>query len=453
MASSLIDSELFKDQYSTSEMRSVFSERAQIQSWLDCWVALAKAEAANGVIPQKAAEEIEKRANANNIDMDYVREGFVKTSHPLMPQIRAFTKLCSPEAGGYIHWGATTQDIMDTGMILQLRNAQDILEKQLVHLLDQILEKADKYKDLPEAGRTHAQHAVPITLGYKFAIWADELGRDIKRLKYDRKEYFAGNFGGAAGTLASLFDKGIAVRNDFCKNLGLAQPLITWHVSRDRLANFSSDIAISASTIGKMANEIINLQRTELEEVEEGFQMGKVGSSTMPQKRNPMICENIYANVRLIKNDAQLGFECMEQEHERDMSFWQTEWKYLSEMCLVFSSVIKMMSQVMDQMIIHKDNIEHNLNMTNGLIVSERVMLDLGRYIGRQNAHEVIYEDAQKAFNDNIPFLSVLENDQRVTKDVDDQTLKEMLDPAKYIGSCVQMVDDVEKAWSGYFNN
>lgn len=451
MASSLIDSALFKDQYSTPEMRKVFTERAQIQSWLDCWVALAKAEAKNGVIPEKAAEEIAAKADANNIDMDYVRKGFAKTSHPLMPQIRAFTKLCSPEAGGYIHWGATTQDIMDTGMILQLRNAQDILEKQLVHLLNQVLDKAEKYKSLPEAGRTHAQHAVPITLGYKFAVWADELGRDIERLKHDRKEYFAGNFGGAAGSIASLFDKGIAVRNDFCKNLHLAQPTITWHVSRDRLANFSSDIAISASTVGKMAYEIINLQRTEIEEVEEGFQMGKVGSSTMPQKRNPMICENTLANVRLVRNDAQLGFECMIQAHERDMSYWQTEWKYLSEMCLVLSAAIKMMSQVMDQMIVHEDNIKRNLDMTNGLIVSERVMLDLGRYIGRQNAHQVIYEDAQKAFNDNIHFLKVLESDERVTKDVDDKTLRDMLDPSKYIGSCVQMVDDVEKAWKNKF--
>lgn len=447
MASSLINSELFKDQYSTKEMRAVFSGRAQIQSWLDCWVALAKAEAKNGVIPESAAEEIAQKAHAEDIDMDYVREGFKKTSHPLMPQIRAFTKLCSPEAGGYIHWGATTQDITDTGMILQLRNAQDILEKQLDHLLNQVLDKAEKYKALPEAGRTHAQHAVPITLGYKFAIWADELGRDLERLQHDRKTYFAGNFGGAAGTLASLFDKGIAVRNDFCKNLGLAIPTITWHISRDRLANFSSDIAIAASTIGKMANEIINLQRTEIEEVEEGFQMGKVGSSTMPQKRNPMICENIYANVRLVKNNANLGLEAMVQEHERDMSFWQTEWMYLSEMCLVFSAAIKMMSQVMDQMIVHEDNIKRNLNMTHGLIVSERVMLDLGRYIGRQNAHEVIYEDAQKAFNDGIDFLDVLLADERVTKDVDEATLREMLDPARYVGSCVQMVDDVVKKW------
>lgn len=149
MASSLIDSELFKDQYSTKEMRAVFSERAQIQSWLDCWVALAKAEAKNGVIPESVAKEIAEKAHAEDIDMDYVREGFKKTSHPLMPQIRAFIQLCSPEAGGYIHWGATTQDITDTGMILQLRNAQDILEKQLEHLLNQVLDKAEKYKALP----------------------------------------------------------------------------------------------------------------------------------------------------------------------------------------------------------------------------------------------------------------------------------------------------------------
>ena len=387
MSSSLIDSEMFKDQYSTPEMRAVFSETAQTQSWLDCWVELAKAEAKHDVIPAEAAREIAQKAHAENIDMDAVRAGFKKTSHPLMPQIRAFTKICNSEAGGYIHWGATTQDITDTGMILQLKNAQDIIESQLETLLQAVLAKADQYKRCVAAGRTHAQHAVPITLGYKFAIWADELGRDLARLQHDRRSYFVGQLGGAAGTLASLFDKGIAVRDDFCKELGLASPTITWHVSRDRLANFSSDLAIAASTIGKIANEIINLQRTELEEVEEGFQMGKVGSSTMPQKRNPMICESIYANVRLIKNQANLGFEAMLQEHERDMSFWQTEWLYLPQMCFLLSGTIKMMQQVMGQMIVHKDNIEHNLNLTNGLIVSERVMLDLGRYIGRQNAH------------------------------------------------------------------
>ena len=196
-----------------------------------------------------------------------------------------------------------------------------------------------------------------------------------------------------------------------------------------------------------MANEVINLQRTELEEVEEGFQMGKIGSSTMPQKRNPMICENIYANVRLVQNNAALGMASMIQEHERDMTFWQTEWQYLSEMCLILSAALKMMSQVMDQMIIHEENIKHNLNMTNGLIVSERVMLDLGRYIGRQNAHEVIYEDAQESFNNNRLFLEVLLEDERVTKSVDKVTLKKMLDPAKYIGSCVQMVNEVESKW------
>lgn len=447
MASNLIDSQIFKDQYSTPEMRAIFTERAQIQSWLDCWVALAKAEAKNGVIPQRAANEIEKKADAKNIDMDVVREGFKKTSHPLMPQIRAFAKICSPEAGGYIHWGATTQDITDTGMILQLRNGQNLIEKQMGHLLTQILAKAEKYKQLPMAGRTHAQHAVPITLGYKFAIWGDELGRDLQRLQHDRKEYFVGQLGGAAGDLDSLFEKGVAIRNDFCKNLQLDIPAITWHVSRDRLANFSSDIAIVAGTIGKMANEVINLQRTELEEVEEGFQMGKIGSSTMPQKRNPMICENIYANVRLVQNNAALGMASMIQEHERDMTFWQTEWQYLSEMCLILSAALKMMSQVMDQMIIHEENIKHNLNMTNGLIVSERVMLDLGRYIGRQNAHEVIYEDAQESFNNNRLFLEVLLEDERVTKSVDKVTLKKMLDPAKYIGSCVQMVNEVESKW------
>lgn len=453
MASNVIDSNLFKDQYGTTEMREVFSDEAQIQKWLDAWSALAQAEAAEGVIPKGAADEIKDKAVYQNINMDEVREGFKKTSHPLMPQIKSFAKSLSKEAGGYVHWGATTQDITDTGLVLQLKDAQSIIVKQVQELLSDCLRQAKKYKNLVEAGRTHGQHAVPITLGYKIAIWASEFGRHLERIQQGQKRYLVGELGGAAGTIASLGVKGLAVQKKYCDILGLETPAITWHVSRDGFAEFSSIIAMIAGTVAKIANEVINLQRTEIEEVEEGFTMGKIGSSTMPQKRNPMICENIVATTRLVQANAPLGFSAMVQEHERDMTFWQTDWAYLPQICINLSGAMKMLHTVLTQMIVHEDNINRNLFKTKGMIVSERVMLELGRYLGRQTAHEVIYENCMKAFDEDKPLLDLLLQDKRVTDDVDEATLRDIMDPEKYTGSAVQMVDRVLKKYHSYLKS
>lgn len=443
MASSVIDSELFKDQYGTEAMRAVFSEETQIQKWLDAWAALAQAEAKEGLVPEAAAKEIKEKAVFSNIDMDEVREGFAKTSHPLMPQIKSFTKSLSPEAGGFVHWGATTQDITDTGLVLQLKDAQAILVKQIQEVLTDCLKQAKKYQNLVMAGRTHAQHAVPITLGYKIAIWANEFGNHLERIQQGQKRYLMGELAGAAGTLASFGDKGLAIQNDYCQLLGLETPTITWHVSRDGFAEFSGILSMVAGTVGKIANEIINLQRTEIGEVEEGFSMGKIGSSTMPQKRNPMICENIYSTTRLVQTNATLGFTSMVQEHERDMSFWQSDWSYLPQICINLSGALKMLHTVLNQMIVHEDNIKRNLAETKGMIVSERVMLELGHYLGRQVAHEVIYENCMKAFDEDKPLLDLLLQDKRVTEDVDEPTLRDILDPEKYSGSSAELVNRV----------
>lgn len=450
MTSSVIDSALFKDQYGTEAMRNVFSDETQIQKWLDAWAALAQAEATQGIVPQDAADEIKAKAVYENINMDDVREGFKKTAHPLMPQIKSFTQSLSKEAGGYVHWGATTQDITDTGLVLQLKDAQALIVSQVEGLLRDCLKQADKYKNLVMAGRTHAQHAVPITLGYKIAIWANEFGRHLERLQQAKHRYLVGELAGAAGTLASLGDKGLAVQAKYCDLLGLETPTITWHVSRDGFAEFSDILSMIAGTVAKIANEIINLQRTEIEEVEEGFTMGKIGSSTMPQKRNPMICENIVATTRLVQASAPLGTTAMVQEHERDMTFWQTDWAYLPQICINLSGAMAMLHTVLNQMIVHEDNIKRNLAMTKGMIVSERVMLDLGRYLGRQVAHEVIYENCMKAFEEDKPLLELLLQDKRVTDDVDEATLRELLDPENYTGSSAKMVDRVLAQYSDY---
>ena len=447
MASFVIDSVMFKNQYGTEEMRNVFSDNTLMQKWLDTWVALAEAEAEIGIIPESAAKEIKQKAKNEDFDLDAIREGFFKTSHPLMPQIRMFEKLCSKESGGWIHWGATTQDIMDTATVLQMKDAQVIIERQVRSLLNICLKRAKQYRTLVMAGRTHAQHALPITLGYKIAIWADELGRHLERLEQGKQRYLLGQLAGAAGTLASLGEDGFEVQKRMCRILGLGVPVTTWHVARDGFAEYAAIIAMIAGTVGKIANEIINLERTEIMEIEESFEMGKVGSSTMPHKRNPMVCENILATIRIVQGNAMLAFPSMIQEHERDMAFWQTEWSYIQLISIMLSGAMEQMDIILKNMIVHEDNIRRNLMVTKGLIVSERIMLVLGRYLGRQDSHDVIYEASMKAFDENRPLEEILLADERVTSKIEKHVIKETLDPMNYIGFCPEFVDRAVEKW------
>lgn len=447
MASNPIDSEIFKDQYGTEEMRKIFSDSEQIQSWLDTWVALAQAEAKAGIVPQSAANEIKEKAHYEDFDTEEIRNEIKKTSHPLMPQIRYLTKLVSPEAGRWIHWGATTQDIIDTGLMLQTKKAQELILKQSKTLLKKLLSYAKQYRSLVIAGRTNTQQAVPITLGYKFAVWADQIGREIQQIENYIPTGFVGELGGAAGSLASLNGKGQEVRDEMCHLLGLSSPTISWHVARDRFATIASLNVILVGTVGEIANQIMLSGRNEIGEMMEGFKLGKISSSTMPQKRNPMICDTIMQNVHLAQNEVSIVYPAMILEDERDVRYYAEE-NYISEIFLYISAAIAKMNTVLDQLEINTEQITKNLNLTHGLIVSERVMLYLGEKLGRQVAHQVLYEDAQLAISQNKHLLSILKDDERIKDNIDNNTLEALLKPENYIGECEQMVDQVINKWS-----
>lgn len=447
MASGVVDSELYRGLYVSEEMRDIFSDESLLQKWLDAWVALAQAEAEIGVIPEEAALKIKEHAKLENFDMQVIREGIMDTTHPLIVQIREFTKVVGGKAGGYIHWGATTQDIMDTAVVLQMKEAQEVLLNQLHEYLDTLLNLAREHEDTIMPGRTHGQHALPITLGYKIAIWADEIGKHIERLEEGEKRYLMGSLSGAAGTLASIKENGLVVQEKYCNYLGLHQPIITWHVQRDGFAEFASIIAMISGTIGKIANEIINLQKSEIGEIEEGFKQGQVGSSTMPHKRNPMICEYVVGLTRLVQRNASLGFDGMIQEHERDMTFWTTEWAYIPQICMFTSGAIEQMQGVLERFIVHKDKMERNLNLLQGLIVSENLMLRLGEHIGRQVAHDKIYDVSMKAFEEGRPLVEVALKDDEITRYLSEEDIRTHLDPKSYIGICSQLIDRVERKW------
>ncbi|GAK03024.1 LOW QUALITY PROTEIN: adenylosuccinate lyase [Geomicrobium sp. JCM 19037] len=440
----MLDSELLRGIYVSEEMREIFSDDQLLQKWVNSWIALAKAEAEVGIIPKEAADEIEKNADVSKFDKVAIREGIVDTTHPLIVQIRHFTKMVGGKASGYIHWGATTQDIMDTAVVLQMKDAQILLEKQLRSLLDQLLKLAKEHESTVMPGRTHGQHALPITLGYKIAIWADEIGKHLDRLEDGKKRYLVGSLGGAAGTLASIHED--VMFNKHFVNL-INNPTITWHVQRDGLAEFSSIIAMISGTIGKIANEIINLQKSEIGEIEEGFKMGQVGSSTMPHKRNPMICEYVVGLTRLVQRNASLSL-MHDPRHERDMTFWTTEWSYIPQICMLTSGGIEQMTGVLNRWIVYPDNMERNLNQLQGLIVSENLMLSLGEFVGRDTAHDLIYDVSMKAFEENQPLADIAVKDSRITEHISEQEIRNLLDPKSYIGLSKTFVDRVHKRWA-----
>ncbi|MBO8167878.1 MAG: adenylosuccinate lyase [Thermoanaerobacteraceae bacterium] len=442
MAAHMIDSYLFKEQFGTDEMRGIFDDQNLIQKWLDVEVALAQAEAKLGIISRAAAEEIARKGKVDNLDLAEMKRQLQLTGHPIVPLIRVFRDACKDGAGEFIHWGATTQDIMDTANILQLRDAYELLEKQLAGVNQAARALALKYKDTPMAGRTHGQHALPITFGYKVSIWVSETRRHLERLRESRKRALVGNFAGAVGTLASLGDQGLEVQRLMMQDLGLAVPEVAWHVARDGLAEFVCIAGLVASTLGKIANEVVNLQKTEVAEVEEPFMMGKVGSSTMPHKRNPMICENIIALTRIVRAQAPLALETTyHQEHERDMSSWQSEWEFIPEVCILLSGALKQTDYVLRNLAVYPDKMLENLRKTNGLIMSEAAMLELGRKIGRQKAHDLVYQVSMECFEKDIALLDGLSSHPEVSKILSREEIASLLDPVNYTGLSAKFVD------------
>jgi 3-carboxy-cis,cis-muconate cycloisomerase len=443
MTSTMIDSSFLQDLYGTAEMRAVFSSAHLLQKWLDVEAALAQAEADFGIIPAEAAAEITRQARAERLDGAQIKLWVDQTVHPIVPVIRALQAACQSDAGEYIHWGATTQDIMDTAIVLQLKEALAIIRDRLNELSITLASLARAHRDTLMPGRTHGQHALPITFGYKAAVWLSEIQRHISRLDQLEPRLLIGQLGGAAGTLASLGEQALQVQQRMMEILGLKSPLITWHTARDNLAEYASLLAMIAATLGKIAHEIISLQHTELAEIEEPFYMGKVGSSTMPHKRNPMICEAILALSRLVLRLAPSAWDAMIQEHERDWSSDHIEWAYLPEISIYTDGALSLTIGVMGKLQVYPDRMQKNLEITRGLILSEALMLALSQHIGRQSAHEIVYRCSMQAHDEHRSFAETLSNDLTVNSFLTAEQISVLLKPSNYTGLAGVFVDRV----------
>ncbi len=399
-------------------VRALFTEAARFQSWLDVEAALAQVQAELGIIPESAAREISRKAHLKHLDLGAVRSGLAKTGHPLVPLVWELDRVCENGAGGYVHWGATTQNITQTGQLLQVRRAHDIFLRQLAAILTTLADLAEKTKDVLIPGRTHGQHAVPATFGFKVAVWIDELCRHVERLRGCEHRVFVAMLGGGAGTLASLGELGRATQEKMAARLGML-----------------------AATASKMAREIYTLMKQEFGEVEEPVPPGTVGSSTMPQKRNPKLSQDIIAAAAQIRAVVPLALEAMQTEHEADRTTSIMMSRAVVQACELTGDMLQRMIVLFDGLQIFPERMRENLDLSGGLIMAEALMLELGRQIGRQRAHDVVYEAAQASVTQGRPFKEMLAKDPHVTAALTTSQIDALLDPAQYTGLCRQFAE------------
>lgn len=417
-------------------VRDVFSESWRIQSWLDVEVALAKAQAELDIIPQYAADEIASKAKFENLNMDNIYEGLTRTGHPLVPMIWEFDRICEGDAGGYIHWGATTQNITQTGKLLALRKAHDIFLSQIGILLSEMADLAEQTKDMALPGRTHGQHAVPATFGYKVSVWIDELCRHVERFRECEKRVFVAMLGGGAGTLASLGEIGLEIQDRMAKHLGMNSMTNPSRTIGDHMVEYVCLLGMLAATSSKIGREIYTLMKQEFGEVEEPVPEGTVGSSTMPQKRNPKLTQDIVAGAAQVRIQVPLALEAMQTEHEADRTTSVMMDSAIRDSCILTGDILQRLIDVFGGLRVFPERMRQNLDLTGGLIMSEAIMLELGKEIGRQNAHDAVYDAAQASFLEGRPFSETLAEVDEVTKHLTPVQIEAMLDPTKYTGVC-----------------
>ncbi|AOB29730.1 hypothetical protein AKI39_02070 [Bordetella sp. H567] len=420
-------------------IRALYKLENRWQAWLDVEGALARAQAELGIIPAEAADAITRACKLELLDRARIDEAFSRTAHTLVPLVWELSRVVGEPHGGWVHWGATTQNITQTGDLLVLRQAHDVFRRQLLALLDAMADLAERGADMPIAARTHGQHAVPATFGYKVAVWIDELLRHLERLDQARPRMFVAMLGGAAGTYASLGAQGPAVQAGVGKHLGMTPMAVPARSIGDHTAENVCLLGMLAATGGKIGREIYTLMKTEFGEVEEPVPPGTVGSSTMPQKRNPKLCQDIVAAAAEVRAAVPLALEAMQTEHEADRTTTLMRNAAEANACIATGDMLSRLVAVMRGLRLDPRRMRANLDLGGGLIMAEAIMLELGLQLGRQHAHDVVYDAAQAAFVEGKPFRQLLAQDERVRAHLGPEAVDRLLDPTAYTGLCADM--------------
>lgn len=433
--------------YGSEEMRRIFREENRLQKWLLVEAVLARANASVGNIPSDAAADITAKASTNFVKIDRVKVIEKEIEHDLMAMVEALAEVCG-DSGKWVHFGATSYDIEDTALALQIREALDIIQQKVNELEAVLLDLCKKYRDQVMAGRTHGVHATPITLGLKFAVWLREISRHVERLNECRKRILVGKMSGAVGTGAGLGPKMLEIQDVVMNELGLNPVEVsTQIVQRDRHAEFISLLALIAASLEKFATEIRNLQRTEIRELIEPFRIDKqVGSSTMPAKVNPMKSERICSLARLMRSLVVVAFENISLWHERDLTNSANERFTIPQACILLDETLSTMTSVIRGLSIMPENMKRNLELGEGLIMSESIMLLVAKKgMGRQEAHELVRQIAMESMKTRKPFRRLLVENNLVRAHVTEAEITDALDPQKYLGKTREIIDRAVK--------
>jgi adenylosuccinate lyase len=420
-------------------IRALYRLENRWQAWLDVEAALARAQDELGLIPAGAGEAIARSAKLDLLDRGRIDEALKRASHPLMPLIWELARVTGDPSGGWVHWGATTQNIIQTGDLVVLRQAHRVFDAILRRTMLSAASLADKTAEMVMAGRTHGQHAVPITFGFKVAVWIDELLRHRERLAQIEPRVFVAMMGGAAGTYASMGDTGPAVQAKVGEFLGMGSMLVPARTTLDHLAEYVLILGLLAASCAKIGREVYDLMKTEVGEAEEPVPVGTVGSSTMPQKRNPQLCQDIIASAAEIRSIVPLVLEAVQVEHEADRTSTVMLRDATSRACILTGDMLVRLELLLSEMQVYPNRMRANLDLGHGLIMAEAVMLQLGRRIGRQVAHDVVYDASQAAFAQGRPFRELLLADERITREIADEDILALLDPAAYVGMAPQI--------------
>ncbi len=429
--------------YGTLEMRRVFDEETRLQRMLDVEAALAWAHGQVGNIPREDAERIVRTASIKQVKLSRVKEIEHEIKHDTAALVRALAEACG-SSGAYVHLGATSSDILDTAMALQLRDALDLIEKKLSNLEAVLVEKAEQYKETIMIGRTHGQHALPITLGFKFAVWMRETARHIERLRECRERVLVGKMSGAVGTQAGLGPHAMRIQQLVMDRLRVKPAQIsTQIVQRDRHAELVCVLAMITSTLDKMAVEIRELQRPEIGEVSEPFERKRqVGSSTMPQKRNPITCERVSGLAKVMRSLVVPALENVPTWHERDLTQSSAERFIIPEACILADYMLALMTNVLRDLWVDEKKMRRNVKLTQGRTMSEAVMMALAmKGMNRQEAHELIRQLAIKSEVEKQPLREALLESDVIQRILSEKEIDEALDPRNYLGTAIEQVD------------
>ena len=437
------DSAVFGVLYGSDAMRAAMGERAFLQRMLDVEAALARAQSRLGIVPPEAAAAITEAAAVDRLDLGALAAATRNTGYPVVGLVKQLTALAGPEAGKWTHWGATTQDIMDTALVLQMRQALALIRGDLIATNLAFAQMARTHRDTLMAGRTHLQHALPVTFGYKVAVWLSPLLTMVERLDQLRPRMERVQFGGAAGTLASLGTQGLQVQEELARELGLAPVDIPWHATRDGIAEAVSFLGLLCGALSKIATDIILLMQTEVAEVNEPHVHGRGGSSTMPQKRNPISCEYIIAQSRGVHALVPQVLAAMAIDQERGTGPWQTEPLAVAQAFTLAHGALLQARFLAEGLQVDPQRMRRNLDSTGGLIAAEQVMMGLAPVLGRGEAHHIVNHACDVALAEGIPLAEALLRDGEITARLPPAEVKALCDPANYLGMAGAFVDRV----------